>query len=73
ERALLVGTGLDVATDAKLGALQREYFALRDDLMRFDPLYSEAMHLDEDEELPLLNFEAFLWADAIFWYVALCL
>ncbi|ORY32759.1 SET domain-containing protein [Rhizoclosmatium globosum] len=67
ERALLVGTGLDVATDAKLGALQREYFALRDDLMRFDPLYSEAMHLDEDEELPLLNFEAFLWADAIFW------
>ncbi|KAJ3026623.1 UNVERIFIED_CONTAM: hypothetical protein HDU68_005358 [Siphonaria sp. JEL0065] len=65
ERSLLAGTGVDVATDAKLGRLQREYFELREALRVLDP--TKDLNVPDDEELPVITLEAWMWADAVFW------
>ncbi|KAI9332815.1 hypothetical protein BDR26DRAFT_840623 [Obelidium mucronatum] len=52
ERALLAGTGVDAATDAKLARLQREFVAASDALEALDAR---------------VDLAAWMWADAVFW------
>ncbi|KAI9337029.1 hypothetical protein DFJ73DRAFT_962441 [Zopfochytrium polystomum] len=60
---LLMGTGVDDSTNAKLKKLHREYRQMLPHLRSL----VEDEEVDYAEELTDLSFERFKWADGIFW------
>ncbi|KAJ3093891.1 hypothetical protein HK100_006362, partial [Physocladia obscura] len=61
----LVGTGVDIATVAKRRKLQAEYSTLIPAFKHIDFTFENDP--TKDGELPGIDFNNFVWADAIFW------